>query len=302
MTHIPLHRYSPHKRRHQEQGVALVMVLWLIVLLTVIAASFSTHSRVETSMAGNLIERQKAKLMVETGLNRALLELMVVNNELRWKTDGQVYELQDEQGNLRIAIRNTAGLLDLNKADRLYLSRLFTLLSDDPDAREGLADSLEDWRDNDDLRRLRGAEDSDYASAGYAYGTPDRDLESVDELGYVMGFDRQAVDKLRPYVTVYSDSNSVDFGSAPEALVALLQGDTALDGDVANAFGQVESDLVDINDINGQDEDGSAPGRRYRISIEAITAAGARSAIDVDIEMSNQPGAPYRILAWHDAF
>jgi len=64
----------------------------------------------------------------------------------------------------------------------------------------------------------------------------------------------------------------------------------------------VESELIDINDINGQDGDGMAFGRRYRISIEAITAAGASSAIDVDIEMSNQPGAPYNILAWHDAF
>ncbi len=280
----------------------MVMVLWLIVLLTVIAASFSTHSRVETSMAGNLVEREKARLMAETGFNRALLELMVVNSDQRWQTNGQVYEMQDAAGQLRIAVRSAAGLVDLNKADRRDLVRLFALLSDDAEVREQLADSLEDWRDADDLRRLNGAEDSDYASAGYAYGTADRDLESVDELGYVMGFDRRAVETLRPYVTVFSVVSSVDLGAAPEQLVSLLTGDAALGGDVADAFGQVESDLADINGINGIDGGDTVPGRRYRISVEAITAAGARSAIDVDIEMSNQPDAPYSILAWHDAF
>jgi general secretion pathway protein K len=292
-----------HPRSNSAQrGIALIMVLWLIVLLTIVAASFATHSRVETRMAGNLVQREKARLMAQSGLNRALMELMVTKNEQRWRFNGEVHELQALQGSLRIAIRNASGLVDLNRSPRNVLYNLFALISADAEVRAQLLDALEDWRDSDDLRRLKGAEDSDYASAGYAYGTAGRDLESVDELGYVMGFDRDAVNKLRPYVTVYSDLGTVDYNFASDSLVALLKGDAQADSSVADALSQLDGGLVEFDESNNLDGLGAALSRSYRISIEAVTAGGARSAIDVDIEMSNQIGKPPTILAWHDAF
>lgn len=303
MTGMASNRSPEQPRQGKEQhGIALIMVLWLIVLLTIVAASFATHSRVETRMAGNLVEREKARLMTQSGLNRAVMELMVTNNDQRWTFNGEVHEIQDTQGSLRIAIRNASGLVDLNRAPRDILYNLFSLISQDTEVREQLVDALSDWRDSDDLRRLKGAEDSDYISAGYAYGTADRDLESVDELGYVMGFDRDAVNKLRPYVTVYSDVGSVDYNFASETLAALLKGDASVDTSVADAFSQLEGGLVEFDETDGLDRLGGAPSKGYRISVEAVTAGGARSAIDVDIEMSNQQGKPPTILAWHDAF
>ena len=298
----PVIRY-PAGRRQRQRGIALVMVLWLVVLLTIVAASFATHSRVETRMAGNLVEREKARLMAQSGLNRALMELMVKNTDQRWTFNGEAHELQAPQGSLRIAIRNASGLVDLNRASREVLYNLFTLVSDDPEVREQLVDALEDWRDSDDLRRLKGAEDSDYAAAGYDYGSADRDLESVDELGYVMGFNRDAVNRLRPYVTVYSDMGAVDYNFASEKLTNLLKGDASVDNTVAEALGKLDGGLVDIGQSNDDgDGIGGAPSKSYRISVEAVTAGGARSAIDVDIRMNNQTGKSPTILAWHDAF
>lgn len=288
--------------RRGQQGIALVMVLWLVVLLTIVAASFATHSRVETRMAGNLVEREKARLMAQTGLSRALMELMVTSNEQRWNFNGQVYELQSQQGTLRVAIRNASGLVDLNRAPRELLFNLFSVLSDNVDVRGQLVDVLEDWRDSDDLRRLNGAEDSDYTSAGYDYGTADRDLESVEELGYVMGFDRDSVEKLRPFVTVYSGMGSVDYNFASETLAALLKGDISVDSSVADALSQLDGGLVEFDSGGGLDNSGQGPSKSYRISIEAVTAGGGRSAIDVDIEMNNQQGKSPTILAWHDSF
>jgi general secretion pathway protein K len=240
--------------------------------------------------------------MAQSGFNRALMELMVSNRDQRWNFNGEVHELQNGQGSLRIAIRNASGLVDLNRAPREVLYNLFALVSEDDEVRAQLVDALEDWRDSDDLRRLKGAEDNDYAAAGYDYGSADRDLESVDELGYVMGFDRDSVNKLKPYVTVYSDMGAVDYNFASETLTALLKGDTPADSSVAEALGRLDGGLVDIGYSDSQDGIGEAPSKSYRISVEAITAAGARSAIDVDIEMNNQTGKPPTILAWHDAF
>ncbi|MCU7852779.1 MAG: general secretion pathway protein GspK [Candidatus Thiodiazotropha sp. (ex Monitilora ramsayi)] len=285
----------------RQGGIAMVMVLWLVVLLTIVAASFATHSRVETRMAGNIIERQKARMMAETGLSRALMELMVSNSESRWHFNGQVYEIQNAQGTLRIAIRNASGLVDLNSASRQILLNIFRMLSDSEEEREQLSDALEDWRDSDDLKRLKGAEDNDYANAGFTYGTTDRNLESVDELGYVMGFNRDSVDKLRPYVTVYSGLSSVDHQFASETLTTLLKQGTSMDSGIADAFSQIESELAEVDNIDEFNSSGQAPGKHYRITVEAMTQGGARSAINVDIEMKNNNGKPYTILARHDS-
>ncbi len=287
-----------------QQGIALIMVLWLVVLLTIVAASFATHSRVETRMAGNLLERQKARLLIETGFSRALLELMAASSDERWKVDGEIHELQQEQGSLRIAIRNAAGLVDLNRASRDVLYNLFSLLSDDQDTRDRLVDALNDWRDGDDLKRLNGAEDDDYAHAGLDYGTVDRDLESVDELGYVIGFDQDAVDRLRPYVTVYSGLNQIDRTYASQELVDILKsGDASLDGQVAQAFDQLDSGLADINGLEeGLGGLGRAQSSNYRISIEATTEGGGHAVVDVDVEMGNLRGRPFKVLAWHTRY
>jgi general secretion pathway protein K len=295
-------RYSVIKPIRRESGIALVMVLWLVVLLTIVAASFATHSRVETRIAGNLVQRQHAKYMTETGFNRAIMELLSVKSEESWRYNGQPYEIQSPQGNIRISIRSSAGLVDLNRASRQTLSSLFKLLSEDGAVRDQLADALEDWRDGDDARRANGAEDADYTAAGFAYGAADRNLETVDELGYVMGFDRDSVDILRPYVTVHSGMANVDYNFASEELTTLLKGRVAADSSVAEALSQIDGGLVEFDESDGMESSGQGPSRSYRISIQAVTAGGGRSAIDVDIEMNNQQGKPPTILAWHDAF
>ena len=287
-----------------ERGVALVMVLWLVVLLTIVAASFATHSRVETRMSGNLVERHRAGMLVQTGFSRALLELMSNGSDERWTFNGEVHELQQESGRVRVAIRNAAGLVDLNRASRETLYNLFALLGEVRETRERQVDALIDWRDGDDLKRLNGAEDDDYAHAGLDYGAADRDLESVDELGYVMGFDQDAVDKLRPYVTVYSGVSQVDHAFASQELIEILKsGEAPVDGVLETAFDQLDSGLADINDLSdGLDGLGSSQSAYYRISIEALSAGGARTFVDVDVQMGNLRERPFKVLAWQTRY
>jgi general secretion pathway protein K len=302
----PIHRRSSGSsgRCPRQRGIALVMVLWMVVLLTIVAASFATHSRVETRMAGNLVEQQKVSMMVKTGLSRALLELMAGNSDQRWGANGEVHELQLAGGKVRIAIRNAAGLVDLNQASRDVLNNLFALIDEKPEVREQLVDTLNDWRDGDHQRRLNGAEDDDYQRAGLDFGTADRDLESVDELSYVMGFNRDAVERLVPYVTVYSGQSQVDNNYAAQDLIDILQGDRVLaNGQVAEAFDQLDSDLADINDTNTDlDGLGVTLSDSYRISIEATTEGGGRSSVLVDVKKSHLRGKPFKIFAWHTLY
>lgn len=283
---------------HRQKGVALVLVLWLVALLTIVAASFSTQSKVESRLAGNAKDALQANLMAQSGFNRAILELMVSDPQSRWNFNGQVYPLETERGEIKIAIRNVSGLLDLNKANRDQLNKLFILLTDDPREREALVDRLNDWRDSDDLRRLLGAEDEDYRAAGYPYITAGQDLKILEELGYVMGFDADRVNKLRPYVTLNADSAVVDFRFASKELATLLKSSGQLAPELTDALEQLDSELADLDFSQGG---GQSQSKVYRIQVDAHTHHGSQARILADVDLRSRGSEPYSIRSWHES-
>jgi general secretion pathway protein K len=276
----------------------LILVLWLVALLTIVAASFSTQSKVESRLASNAKESLQAKLLAETGFSRAVMELMVNNSEQRWNFNGQVYPLETAQGQLEIAIRNTSGLLDLNKASADQLNRLFVLISDNPEERNSLVDRLNDWRDGDDLRRLNGAEDKDYRAAGYNYATTGKDLTSLEELAYVMGFDAARVNKLRPYVTLNSESATVDFRFASQQLTALLTTNGQPGSELTEALGQLDSELADLDLTQGG---GTSQSKVFRIEVNARTKQGGHARLVADVALKNRGAKPYSIHSWYES-
>ncbi|MBW9261075.1 MAG: general secretion pathway protein GspK [Candidatus Thiodiazotropha sp. (ex. Lucinisca nassula)] len=282
----------------RNRGVALILVLWMVALLTIIAASFSTQSKVESRLAGNSKDALQAKLLAESGFSRAVMELMVISPQQRWNFNGQLYPLQTAQGELEVSIRNASGLLDLNKASSDQLNRLFVLISDDPEERNALVDRLNDWRDADDLRRLNGAEDKDYRAAGYDYATAGKDLTSLEELAYVMGFDAARVNRLRPYVTLNSDTATVDFRFASEQLTALLTSTGQSGSELTEALDQLDSELADLDLSQGG---GTSQSKVFRIEVSARTKQGGHARIVADVGLKNRGRKPYSIHSWYES-
>ncbi|MCG8055526.1 MAG: type II secretion system protein GspK [Candidatus Thiodiazotropha endolucinida] len=282
----------------RNRGVALILVLWMVALLTIIAASFSTQSKVESRLAGNSKDALQAKLLAESGFSRAVMELMVISPQQRWNFNGQLYPLQTAQGELEVSIRNASGLLDLNKASSDQLNRLFGLISDDPEERNALVDRLHDWRDADDLRRLNGAEDKDYRAAGYDYATAGKDLTSLEELAYVMGFDAARVNRLRPYVTLNSDTATVDYRFASEQLTALLTSTGQSGSELTEALDQLDSELADLDLSQGG---GTSQSKVFRIEVNARTKQGGHARIVADVGLKNRGRIPYSIHSWYES-
>lgn len=282
----------------RNRGVALILVLWMVALLTIIAASFSTQSKVESRLAGNSKAALQAKLLAESGFSRAVMELMVISPQQRWNFNGQLYPLQTAQGELEVSIRNASGLLDLNKASSDQLNRLFVLISDDPEERNALVDRLHDWRDADDLRRLNGAEDKDYRAAGYDYATAGKDLTSLEELAYVMGFDAARVNRLRPYVTLNSDTATVDYRFASEQLTALLTSTGQSGSELTEALDQLDSELADLDLSQGG---GTSQSKVFRIEVNARTKQGGHARIVADVGLKNRGRIPYSIHSWYES-
>jgi general secretion pathway protein K len=189
----------------RRRGIALIAVLWVLVLLALMAANFTRITRTETNLARNMVENAKAEALADAAVHRAVLGLLATDASTRWSADGTAYFYEFGEGTVRIVIEDESGKIDLNGGESGHLRGLFLVLGVEDDRATALADAIVDFRDQDDLRQLNGAEDPEYDAAGLSYGAKDDRFAVVAELRQVLGMTRDLYDLAAPFLTVYSN-------------------------------------------------------------------------------------------------
>lgn len=272
-----------HLRRAQpkqawQQGIALVVVLWLLVLMTVIAASHARIIRTETRLASNQIENSKARSLAEAGVHHAILELLVRDEEQRWPVNGSINRIRYQDGSVAIAIRDVRGLVDINSASAALLDSVLAGTGIEETQRKALVDATLDWRDKDSLKHINGAEDDDYRRAGLKWAARDGAFSSVEEFRYVLGMTNPLFERLAPYLTVHSGQANITLDYAPPWLFSVL------------AETQESSTSVNITRRN----DGST----FQITVWATSNGGSSASLDAVVRIAATSDPAYTILSW----
>ncbi|MES9861110.1 MAG: hypothetical protein ABW157_09015 [Candidatus Thiodiazotropha sp. LLP2] len=188
----------------RQQGIVLVLVLWMLVLMLVIVSAVSSTVHTESTLAHNQLDQTRFRALADAAFYYGAARSYDRDVEMTWKPDGEPYEWQFNGVDMEIRLIKENQLIDLNRATAQQLRALMETLEVDPDLHETLVDSILDWRDRDSLHRLNGAEDDDYLEAGKPYGAKDAPFTTVDELGLVLGIDADLKTSMLPYLTIGS--------------------------------------------------------------------------------------------------
>ncbi len=194
-----------------EKGSVLVMVLVMVTIGAGLAVYIVGLSKVTLMTASALQDKAEAKLEAESQLERLKYLLSTGRYELGQVrlTDGtpaadslRSLPLSGDEfslGKSRITLVDTAGRFSLAGLDTAILKRLVIMHGGQPDQAARVADSYRDWVDQDDFKRLNGAEAYYYQTMpGQGYRPRNsRDLQAVEELRLLRGMDNQLFDKLR---------------------------------------------------------------------------------------------------------
>ncbi|WCE05143.1 type II secretion system protein GspK [Pseudoxanthomonas sp. JBR18] len=284
-------RREPRLAR-QQRGVALLLVVWLIALLTALIGAFALTARVESLQGRVQAEGSVAQQVARAGLEYALLRVADPDPRTRWLPDGRAYAWRYGNSQLQIRLVDETGKVDLNQADAQTLAGLLRAVGVD-DAQAGqLAAAVLDWRDSDALTQPGGgAEDADYAAAGRPYGAKDAPFESVAEVEQVLGWSPALYAKVAPYLTLYSGRNR------PDATYA--------QGPVLVALG------IDPNLMQAQ-RDGTVPAQAdvgqgtgtYSIESRATLPDGRQAVLRAVVRAGGgpTPGAMYTTLHWEEGW
>lgn len=255
-----------------------MVVLWTVAILSLIAVSILTNSRLSHQMTRNAWINVEVDALAEAGFTRALLGLLDDNIEARWRVDGVGQSFTFDGVELEVSIQDELGKIDLNSASRTTLEQLFSSAGAAPGLASTLADRTLDWRSPSDLERLEGASANDYRAAGLSYLPRDGLFHSVDELNLVLGMTPEIFQKVEPGVTIYSRRPMIDRQTAP-AIVLLSQPDMNEDT-VIKALEQRE--------VTASSDTGGIISRGVLSSI--VPLSGRNFTITVTFE---QEGRPY---------
>jgi hypothetical protein len=208
----------PIKRR--DSGAALLAVLWVIALLIGLVAGVSLllTQDLDTSAARRQIFR--SRMMAEGALAIAM-------NPGITKPDDPLLRRQisdDEQ--YEVLMTGEDGFINpnvlLQKEDRETFRRIFRYWGMTLPQADKLIDALIDWVDQDDFKRINGAEKKEYGNNGMPFNRPFR---SIEEMALVRGMQEieQAYPEWRTWFSVYA-SGVLDVNEARPEVVSALTG------------------------------------------------------------------------------
>ena len=241
-----------------EKGVALIMVLWVMAILSVVALEFSFAMRTEINITKNHKEELQQYAMAEGGVQRAITELIYKHDarlqqmkktlsleeippeQKEWMADGRSYTLPFDQGSCEIRMMSEAGKININIVSEFLLRKIIGQLGMEGDARDVVVDSVLDWRDTNDFYRANGAENDYYLSLKEPYYCKDGNLDSIEELLLVKGVtpdlyhgkkrtlegEEGSTDRvgLKDIFSIYSLGEQVDINSATPLVMNMVLG------------------------------------------------------------------------------
>ncbi|CAN5741454.1 general secretion pathway protein GspK [soil metagenome] len=292
-----------------EQGLALVIVLWVVALLSIVAASLAFSMRTETTLAHDLVAQAQARALAEAGVYRGILELYNPDRLRRWRGDGSPHRIRFGGVAITVSLQDEAGKIDLNSAQRDLLGTLLRASGIDDERRDALLDAIEDWRDADSLRRLNGAEDQEYEAAGRTYGAKDATFNTVEELQQVLGMTPRLFKRLRPALTVHSHSAGIDVQLAPPAVLrALLLSDQDAEPDLEEILARRGDDAAEpgksspdaLTPVINPRFAATSNGVIYTVRAEARLPAQTRASVAATVKLARRSGRPYTVLAWQE--
>ncbi|HYE36180.1 type II secretion system protein GspK [Methylocaldum sp.] len=210
-----------------QQGVALILVLWILALMTIMAGSFALSTQRETSLVTNARERAKAVALADGGIHYAMFMLNLPNVTERWHGDGTPNRWAFNGVPIEIRIYDEAGKIDLNAARELTLRTILAKLIQNEDQAVKLTDAILDWRDGDDTKRLNGAESAEYRAAGLDQMPQNRNFLVLEELRGVLGITPSLYRKLEPLFTLYTNVDGINPAKASKSALLALMGENS---------------------------------------------------------------------------
>ncbi len=203
-----------------ERGIALMLVLWVLTLLSIMVFEFCYTMRIEATITKNFKEGERSYFIAQAGINRAIIEIVKTKSAVKkfkgskesmvkdeekyvdeeeegseeWKPREEPYTFPFQGGECEVKIGDEGSKINLNwiakkaKSNRKLLTDILeNSCGLEGEERDVIVDSIIDWVDKDHNHLINGAEDEYYESLEDPYESRDGNFVVTEELLLVRG-------------------------------------------------------------------------------------------------------------------
>jgi general secretion pathway protein K len=298
-----MHSNPSRGNGRSQRGVALVLVLWLTVMLTVIGGTLAYSMRSEALAARNAVSLAQARAIADGAVDRATFELLRPRTPEAWKADGRVHDWTDAGAQVALVAVDENARIDLNGASEALLRSLFVRQGGlDEAAAAALVDAMADWRDEDELRRPNGAEAADYRAANSKYVPSNRRFETVGEVSRVLGMTPAVYARIAGLVTVLTNQQGINPHTASREVLLALPNATP---EAVDEFLRQRADALAANlpipPFPAAQGFATGASPTWRIRAEVRTADGVTFVREAVVRATPDPRRPYIAMLWGEA-
>lgn len=213
-------------RRGGDRGFALVLVIWVLGVLAVLAATVAAGSRSEAVIARNGLETGRARAIANAGVTLALAGLIDRHRAMRWPADGSQRRLHYGGGTIDVAIQDEGGKINLNESPVALIGGLLAELGASAAAQTAVTTGILERRR--EFARSAGPRPSRFffQKGTYHFDAAKEPFATVSELRLVAGVSDHLYREMRPFVTVYSETATVNPLTAPRAVLLSIPGES----------------------------------------------------------------------------
>lgn len=281
----------------RQRGVILLVVLWAITLLSLLllAASASVHGSL--ALSRSMMREFRGDRLAESAVEIAAGNLLTVDPQQRWIADGRRYLVALGSDEIGIRVRDSAGLVDVNRAEIGLIRNLLRQFTDDAAVADTISRAIELRRGTLSVESRDPAGSVGLRRANRSGVEPRRPFRSLAELTPLFGAHGELLARVVPYLAITGKTGTINPAAAPRAVLAAVP-------DISRQEVEIILGAHPNGRIMGTDAQaivakygryfGTEPTGVYTVIIEGASARARGATMVLDPDGS----APYHILTW----
>jgi len=214
-----------------DEGSALTVVMFPLLILAVVAANLVAATRTELLVSQNVTNSTHRHLAIDAVMAQTLVGL-VNGGASDVVPDGRILSRNFDGLDIRLSVQSENAKINLNEVSNPALRNLLELSCLTVVEAERLTDAIADYVDDDDIARAQGLEKSGYVALGLRSGPRNGRFQTLGEIRRVPGVTFEIFERIRPHVTVHSFVKTPDLRFAtPKTIRSVLGTDRGVTGE-----------------------------------------------------------------------
>lgn len=303
----------------ERRGVALVTALFLVVAIAAVSMQFAIDAKERRAFGLNAADRGRERALangalelVEAKLDYAMRTIpqgrgntQMLRSSDPWLGIDSLYSgtYQVDSQNVQVQAVDLGARLNINDMSEDEIKTFLAFILNDYVVADGLAQSIMDWTDADDIARLHGAEKDDYIKAGLLALPENAPFRDIEQLRLVKGMTPEIFAAVSPYLTTYG-AGLVNLNTAPAPVLKALPGMTDQMLSVILSLRSQGQRIISVAEVYGaQRRGGRQTPAQAQASAQAQQQFSTRAAIlsnDIQLNIVSRSGSqvqPTRLVA-----